>query len=139
MTHNYFLTQLTGRDSHLRAADADREETAERLRKSHAEGRLDMAEFQERLELCYQAKTMGQLGELVSDLPRHDARADHRSSGWATPWRLRLAPLAPILFVFLLISAVSGHHHATWLWIPLVFLFWRMFWWRRRRWYTGSE
>jgi hypothetical protein len=36
--------------------------------------------------------------------------------------------------VLLVISAAMGHH-VFWLWIPLLFLFWRMSWWRRaHRW-----
>ena len=70
MTDQYFLDRFARRDASIRAADADRERTAERLRTAHAEGRLDLTEFQERLERCYEAKTFGQLGELVRDLPR---------------------------------------------------------------------
>jgi hypothetical protein len=81
MTNQYFLDRITGRTPEIRAADADREQTAERLRQSHAEGRLDIDEFQERLERCYEAKTLGQLGELVRDLPRQAEREpDHRVS-----------------------------------------------------------
>lgn len=43
----------------LRASDADRERVAEVLRDALAEGRLDMAEFEERLELTYKARTYG--------------------------------------------------------------------------------
>jgi hypothetical protein len=139
VTNQYILDRLTGRDHNLRAADADRERVAERLRKSHAEGRLDMDEFQQRLDRCYQAKTFGELGELVRDLPRQEQR-DERSLEWLRHWRWRLAPLAPILIVLILLSASTGHgHHVFWLWIPLLFLFWRMSWWRRRRWLAGTR
>jgi hypothetical protein len=143
MTSRYFLAQIAGRDPTIRAADADRERVAERLRKGHAEGRLDMTEFQERLERCYEAKTCGELGELVRDLPRQDEQ-DPRAlgrlsaSGRLAPWRWRLVALAPVLFVLLVISAASAHH-GFWLWIPLVFLFWRMSSWRRRRWSAGPR
>ena len=49
------------RDPNLRAADADREATGERLRRHHAEGRLDTEELQERIDRCYQARTIGDL------------------------------------------------------------------------------
>jgi hypothetical protein len=137
MTNNYFLDRIAGRDPDLRAADADRERTAERLRTSHAEGRLDMAEFQERLERCYAAKTLGELRELVADLPRQDE--DERSSvGWFRPWRWRLGPLAPILIALIVVSAATGHH-VFWLWIPLLFLFWRLSGWRRSHWMAGAR
>ncbi|MFD9690534.1 DUF1707 domain-containing protein [Kitasatospora sp. NPDC059146] len=53
-----------------RAGDADREAVAERLRAAAGEGRIDLAEFQERLDLAYQARTYAQLDVLVADLPQ---------------------------------------------------------------------
>nr|WP_108955470.1 DUF1707 domain-containing protein [Streptomyces fragilis] len=53
----------------LRAGDADRERVAERLRDALAEGRLDMDEFQERLDVVYAAKTYGELEPVTRDLP----------------------------------------------------------------------
>ncbi|MFC4500433.1 MULTISPECIES: DUF1707 SHOCT-like domain-containing protein [Streptomyces] len=53
----------------LRASDADRERVAEVLRDAVAEGRLDMAEFEERLEQTYQARTYGELAPITRDLP----------------------------------------------------------------------
>jgi hypothetical protein len=53
----------------LRASDADREQVAEILRDALAEGRLDMAEFEERLEATYQARTYGELAPITRDLP----------------------------------------------------------------------
>ncbi|MEU9924512.1 DUF1707 domain-containing protein [Streptomyces griseoluteus] len=53
----------------LRASDADRERVAEILRDGLAEGRLDMAEFEERLDAAYRARTYGELAPLTSDLP----------------------------------------------------------------------
>jgi DUF1707 SHOCT-like domain len=138
MTNQYFLDRLAGRDSDLRAADADRERTAERLRNSHAEGRLDMTEFQQRLERCYEAKTLGELRELVRDLPRQDQHDDRRSLGSLGPWRWRLGSVAPILIALILISAATGHH-VFWLWIPVVFLLWRMSSWRRSRRWAGAR
>lgn len=45
MTKQYLWDRGAGRDADLRAADADREHIAERLRASHGEGRLDLDEF----------------------------------------------------------------------------------------------
>jgi DUF1707 SHOCT-like domain len=140
MTSQYFWDRVAGRDPNLRAADADRERVAERLRTSHAEGRLDMDEFQQRLERCYEAKTLGELGELVRDLPREDELSEPRSFGLVGSWRRRVAWLAPILIALIVASALTGHqHHVFWLWIPLVFLFWRISWWRRRRSWAGPR
>ncbi|WP_267243824.1 DUF1707 SHOCT-like domain-containing protein [Streptomyces sp. PR69] len=52
-----------------RASDAERERVAERLRDAVAEGRLDMQEFEERLDAAYKARTHGDLEPLVRDLP----------------------------------------------------------------------
>ncbi|MEW2161897.1 DUF1707 domain-containing protein [Streptomyces sp. NPDC007084] len=53
----------------LRASDADRERVAEKLRDALAEGRLDMEEFEERLEATYKARTYGELAPITRDLP----------------------------------------------------------------------
>jgi hypothetical protein len=136
--NQYFLNLIAGRDPNLRAADADREQTAERLRKGHAEGRLDTDEFQQRLEQCYDAKTFGELGELVRDLPRPDTADERGSLGWSRPLGWHVAPVAVVLVALLFASAAAGHH-VFWLWLPLVFLFWRLGGWRRRRWMAGTR
>ncbi|MFF9405890.1 DUF1707 domain-containing protein [Streptomyces anandii] len=53
----------------LRASDADRERVAEHLRDALAEGRLDMSEFEERLEATYKARTYAELAPITRDLP----------------------------------------------------------------------
>ncbi|WP_149184808.1 DUF1707 domain-containing protein [Streptomyces sp. TRM49041] len=53
----------------MRASDTEREQVAERLREAVAEGRLDMPEFEERLDAAYRARTRGELEPLVRDLP----------------------------------------------------------------------
>jgi hypothetical protein len=53
----------------LRASDADRERVAEILRDALAEGRLDMEEFEERLDATYKARTYGELTPITRDLP----------------------------------------------------------------------
>jgi len=128
MTNHYLFDRIAGREPNLRAADADRERSAERLRVSHAEGRLDLTEFQERLELCLQAKTVGELDELVRDLPSDSER--ERSATRFSIWRWPVAPLVPILIAIVVLSAALGHHVFR-LWIPLVFVLWRISWWRR--------
>lgn len=53
----------------VRAADADREAVAERLRQAVDEGRLDLHEYDERLGQVYAAKTYGELDRVLVDLP----------------------------------------------------------------------
>ena len=137
MTYHYQWARIAAPDPSLRAADADRERTAERLRQSHAEGRLDLTELQQRLERCYQAKTIGELDQLVQDLPR-SRHEEQPSLGWFRPSGPRLAPLAAIVIALIVISAAIGHH-LFWLWIPLVVLLWRTSWWRRRRSWAGPR
>ncbi|MFE4370425.1 DUF1707 domain-containing protein [Streptomyces sp. NPDC056835] len=64
----------TGADT--RASDAERERVAERLREAVAEGRLDMEEFDERLEAAFKARTHGELAPLVRDLPAPGTTTD---------------------------------------------------------------
>ncbi|WP_323145267.1 DUF1707 domain-containing protein [Streptomyces sp. NBC_01565] len=74
----------------LRASDADRERVVERLRDAVAEGRLDMEEFQERLEAAYASRTYAELEPLTRDLPAPGATGlpagapatDHGSASW---------------------------------------------------------
>jgi Domain of unknown function (DUF1707) len=53
----------------LRAGDADRQRVADRLRRAHDEGRLDLEEFDERVTAAYAARTFGDLEALTTDLP----------------------------------------------------------------------
>ncbi|MFF4195500.1 DUF1707 domain-containing protein [Nonomuraea sp. NPDC001831] len=63
----------------LRASDADRDRVTELLRTAVADGRLDLAEFEERLEVALSARTVNALAPLVTDLVAgpggHDALA----------------------------------------------------------------
>jgi hypothetical protein len=61
-----------GSDPRIRASDADRDRAAEALREHHATGRLSVEEFQDRLDRVYAAKTLGELDELMADLPAID-------------------------------------------------------------------
>jgi hypothetical protein len=54
---------------HLRAADTDRDRTAELLRQAAAEGRITFDELDERISQAYAAKTFADLEALTSDLP----------------------------------------------------------------------
>src|SRR6266480_3643994 len=54
---------------HLRAADADRDRTAEMLRRAASEGRITFDELDERVSRAYAAKTFADLEAVTSDLP----------------------------------------------------------------------
>ena len=55
----------------LRASDSDRERVAQVLHTALAEGRLTVAELQERLDIVYASKTLGELEPVTRDLPGH--------------------------------------------------------------------
>ncbi|WP_217144065.1 DUF1707 domain-containing protein [Streptomyces sp. AC627_RSS907] len=71
----------------LRASDADRERVAEVLRDALAEGRLDMSEFEERLDATYSARTYGELAPITRDLPVGTADVAPRVSMTKEPER----------------------------------------------------
>lgn len=75
----------------LRASDADRERVAEVLRDALAEGRLDMAEFEERLEATYQARTYGELTPITRDLPAPGVVSLRKESAVDGSWAGRIA------------------------------------------------
>jgi hypothetical protein len=52
-----------------RVSDADREAVVRRLQRSAQEGRLTLAELDERVTAAYAARTRGELDSLVEDLP----------------------------------------------------------------------
>lgn len=54
---------------HLRISDEERERAAAAFREHFAAGRLDEAEFEERLQAIYAARTRGELDALSADLP----------------------------------------------------------------------
>ena len=54
--------------SQLRIGDADRQRVADVLRDAAGEGRIDLDELEERLELTWQAKTYGDLVPITLDL-----------------------------------------------------------------------
>ncbi|HTF47081.1 MAG TPA: DUF1707 domain-containing protein [Pseudonocardia sp.] len=127
----------------LRAADVDRERVAERLSRAHAEGRIDLVEFDERVAAAYAARTYAELTPLTADLPPEGARqspprsasaglapsgrasagrASARPNGWAVARRIQLACW---LFVGLLNVAiwaavsigVGGGVYPWWVWV----------------------
>jgi hypothetical protein len=60
----------------LRASDADRERTADTLRRAAGVGRLTMDELDERLHAAYEARTRAELERLVVDVVVADEEPD---------------------------------------------------------------
>ena len=57
-------------EPHQLAADADRAAVVTRLDESLADGRLTLAEYEDRSARAHGARTYGELAELTTDLPR---------------------------------------------------------------------
>lgn len=77
------LLTVVERREDLRAADADRQFVAGRLRDALNEGRLNLSEYDERLQEAYAAKTYGDLDKILDDLPV--ASAAHSQVAPVTP------------------------------------------------------
>src|SRR5262249_33155658 len=82
------------------------------------EGRLDIDEFQGRLERCLAAKTYAELDNLIADLPP-DGTERRRD---APPWTWRPWPLAFPFLPLALIAAIVLGLHAAWFALPLFLL-----------------
>jgi hypothetical protein len=53
----------------MRAGDGDRKQVADQLKTALDEGRLDLSEYDERIQRAYAAKTYADLDGLLDDLP----------------------------------------------------------------------
>jgi Domain of unknown function (DUF1707) len=73
-------------DPRIRASDADRDDAIAQLREHFAAGRLSAAEGQDRIGQALEAKTLGELDELMTDLPGLGPLPDG-SSGRVAPGR----------------------------------------------------
>jgi hypothetical protein len=71
-------------ENQMRAADRDREETVEILRRAYAEGRLNYMELDERADAVFRARTYGELRYLTADIPPPRSVAPLPSD---RPWR----------------------------------------------------
>ena len=98
-------------DQHIRVSDAERQEVADRLAEHFSSGRLDQAEFDERVGRAMGAKTQADLNGLFDDLPDTGAPAvtDH-------PRRRRGHP---VLLIALLVLVAITAAHVVWplLWV----------------------
>jgi hypothetical protein len=108
-------------DQHIRVSDAERNAVTERLAAHYGDGRLDQAEFDERVNKAMTAKTRGDLDGLFDDLPDPEAKPGTGSQhGPAVPYRPhRRGPARPILTIALVIALMIALAHAvTAIWIP---------------------
>jgi hypothetical protein len=73
--------RASGSGADMRVGDAERAEIADRLARHFSDGRLDEAEFSERLDRAMRAKTMADLSGLLADLPGEDAPPPPQQGG----------------------------------------------------------
>ena len=102
-------------DQHLRVSDAERQAVADRLSEHFAAGRLDQAEFDERIGRAMGAKTRADLGGLFADLPETGAPAVQ-----GHPYRRRRHPI--LLVALIVVLAVAAAHAVAWFFVPVLWL-----------------
>lgn len=106
----------------LRVSDADRDAVATELSQHFQDGRLDQAEFDERLTAAMSAKRRSDLDGLLADLPRQrPGDGTTRSAALGHPgWPRALAFLPLLAAVFVIASFTGGWHHgpAGWPFAP---------------------
>ncbi|GAA5146886.1 DUF1707 domain-containing protein [Pseudonocardia eucalypti] len=110
----------------LRAADVDRARVADRLRQAHDEGRISLAEFDERVAAAYAAVTYDELGPLTADLPAREVGVRRSgcgsSRGRAVAFRIESAAwlFASLvnLMIWALVSVGAGAAvYPWWIWV----------------------
>jgi hypothetical protein len=120
----------------LRVSDAERAEVADRLSKHYSDGRLDQAEFDERVDQAMKAKTQSDLIGLFDDLPDPEEPEPARSQR-----PTKVAPRRggrprrrhPVLFFVLAVVAFLALSHALvelyvpWLLIGVLAVLWLVY------------
>ncbi|MEV4705972.1 DUF1707 domain-containing protein [Actinoplanes sp. NPDC049316] len=99
----------------LRAADADRHQIAEQLKSALDEGRLSLAEYDERVRDAYAARTYADLLVLVADLPKPGLNAAEVNARRAAEVRRQARKLPMALMVLWTIwGSVAALNLAVW-------------------------
>ncbi len=112
----------------MRASDADRNAVAQRLQVAVDEGRLDLSDYDERLQGLYELRTYGELERFTADLPAPVAmpvvsRAEkkavaERKEMW-DEWRSWLGGAIVMIGIWGTISLTSGEFNTFWPAVPL--------------------
>ncbi len=129
-------------DPRIRASDADRDRVAALLREHHAAGRLTTDEVRERLDRALEARTLGDLDALMTDLPHIDLSAQTRRGAGADglapepAWLarpaghlarqdavLRITALAVIVTGYCVLGTVFGIWWFPWYLVVLIAMF----------------
>jgi hypothetical protein len=116
------MSQPDGKNPDLRVSDAERDAVVGELGQHFQYGRLDRAEFDDRVAAALAARTQGNLDEVLTDLPG-PASADPSAGraawpagspghSWRGPRGLALLPL--VLATVLIGSVLTGGWHDGW-------------------------
>jgi len=101
----------------MRASDADRDLALAELSRHFEAGRLTAEELDERMGLALSARTLGDLGTLMSDLPSEPEPESVPVSRPVRPYpvvQARIVALTTVLLIVLLSMSAghSGHSHS---------------------------
>ncbi len=69
----------------LRIGDRERDAVAAELQEHYAHGRLTLAEFNERIDAVFAARTQSDLSRITSDLPHVRSGGTPLPVSWSTP------------------------------------------------------
>jgi hypothetical protein len=99
----------------MRAADADRHQIAEQLKSALDEGRLSLAEYDDRVREAYAARTYAELLVLVTDLPRPGMSAAEVNAKRAAEVKreARKMPM-PLMVLWTIWGAVTAVNVMVW-------------------------
>jgi hypothetical protein len=116
-------------DDRIRASDADRDHVTARLREHFAAGRLTPDELDERISAALNAKTHGELRQLMADLPEPAPavpKATQRPYPPAPPWvvRRRGPRFLPVILLALAALLLPGGHWLFFGVFQVLLVFW---------------
>lgn len=107
-------SELKVGDGLMRASDQDRDEAVAELRRAFSEGRLDLAELDDRASRAYTARTWADLRALTADLPAVPGRAGRIPSAKngapvvrSYPPLLPFTPMVTMSVVWLTVATVA--------------------------------
>jgi uncharacterized membrane protein len=115
----FFRTPYADQHQHIRVSDAERQEVADRLAEHYASGRLDQAEFDDRVGRAMGAKTRADLSGLFADLPDTGAPAAPELVRCGRRRRHPVLLLALIVALIAVATHVVWWFFVPWLWISI--------------------
>src|ERR1700712_580759 len=116
---------MTAPITSTRAGDRDREKTASQLGSAHAQGYLEMDEYETRLQSAFAAHTTAELRRLVADLPlgqlrRNDPRRrEARRAAARRGVQMHLAGYLAMVVVVLTVWLAVGLTAGAWYFWPI--------------------